>query len=386
MADAVTVLDIGSRWIKAGWAYNQPTDGEPRILAPSAVYVDPSGPGADPGVSTSSAPGELQHPIRRGRIVSWDQFESLAYYVLYELMGWELGNEGNIMICEPVLTGRSDRETMAQLMFEVFNVTGIFCQDQAVLSLYAVGRTNGLVVDLGHDKIDVATVAEGMLIPSSVRRLDFGGANLTQYLQRLLQDPQRAQPQPDGAGGLHPTQPLSDDDAEALKALCARCAETRAGFTSAVESAAAETFRLPDGQEFTVAAEGLRVGEALFQPYELLGVRGPNIAEAACDSAACLHDALLRKVMFENMLVVGGGSVIPGVTQRFLSEARSLVPAAANAALTPIPEYMPSPNVTRDAAWVGGSVLAKVALLQNHFIVKAEYDEAGPGAVHRRCA
>lgn len=280
------------------------------------------------------------------------------------------------MLCEPLLTGRTDRETMTQLMFEVFNVTGLFCQDQAVLSLFALGRTNGLVVDIGHDKIDVATVTEGLVNPTSVRRLEYGGAHLTQYLQRLTAE----------AAGGGSAQPLSEEAAEALKELCAMCAESEAGFTSAAESAVPEVFQLPDGQEFRVHGEGLRVGEALFQPTALLGLRGPNIAEAAVDSAACLIEPLLRKVMYENLLLVGGGSMIPGLSSRFVSEVRSMLPHSANAVVCPTPEYMPSPSVPRDAAWVGGAVLAKVALIQNHFIVKADYDEAGPAAVHRRCS
>ncbi|GLC34803.1 hypothetical protein PLESTB_001166200 [Pleodorina starrii] len=397
MSDSVAVLDYGSRWLKAGWAYNFPTEEEPRIMTPSAVHIDPDGAGDAAGSGSSS---ELHRPIRGGKITNWDEFESLAYYVLYELLGWELGNEGNIMLCEPLLTGRPDRETMTQLMFEVFNVTGLFCQDQAVLSLFAFGRTNGLVVDVGHDKVDVATVTEGQVNPSTVRRLEFGGANLNQYMQQLMKDPQRQQQQQQQASGdamavdsgdasssAQQPQQLSEETAEALKELCVRVAESEAAFSSSISSSSApQTFQLPDGQQFTVqAGTGLRLGEALFQPTSLLGIRGPNIAEAAVDSAACLMEPLLRKLMYENMILVGGGSVIPGISQRFISEVRAMVPANANAVLCPAPEYLPSPSVPRDAVWVGGAVLAKVALIQNHFIVKADYEEAGPAAVHRRC-
>ncbi|GIL49443.1 hypothetical protein Vafri_5773 [Volvox africanus] len=395
MSDSIAVLDYGSRWLKAGWAYNFPTDEEPRIMTPSAVLVDQEGfTGA---MTDSSSSSELHRPIRAGKITSWEEFESLAYYVLYDLLGWELGNEGNILLCEPLLTGRPDRETMTQLMFEVFNVTGLFCQDQAVLSLYAFGRTNGLVVDVGHDKVDVATVTEGLVNPSTVRRLEYGGANLTQYMQQLMRDPQRLQQQQFGgdamavdptawSGGITAQHILSEEAAETLKELCARCADSEEAFNTAISSSSPETFTLPDGQVFTVQSEGLKVGEALFQPTALLGLRGPNIAEAAVDSAACLLEPLLRKLMYENIILVGGGSVIPGISSRFISEVRSLVPMSANAILCPAPEYMPASSVPRDAAWAGGAVLAKVVQIQNHFIMKADYEEAGPGAVHRRCS
>ena len=45
-----------------------------------------------------------------------------------------------------------DRETAAQLMFETFNVAGLFIADQPVLSLYAHGKLTGCVIDFGHGK------------------------------------------------------------------------------------------------------------------------------------------------------------------------------------------------------------------------------------------
>lgn len=45
-----------------------------------------------------------------------------------------------------------DREQLAQVAFEAFNVTGLYFADQAVLSLYSIGKSSGLVVDIGHEK------------------------------------------------------------------------------------------------------------------------------------------------------------------------------------------------------------------------------------------
>jgi actin-related protein 7 len=42
---------------------------------------------------------------------------------------------------------------MVQTMFETFNVSGLYAMEQAVLSLYAVGRITGVAIDVGHGKI-----------------------------------------------------------------------------------------------------------------------------------------------------------------------------------------------------------------------------------------
>lgn len=45
------------------------------------------------------------------------------------------------------------REQLVQLMFEKFNISGFYASEQAVLSLYAVGRISGCTVDIGHGKM-----------------------------------------------------------------------------------------------------------------------------------------------------------------------------------------------------------------------------------------
>ena len=53
------------------------------------------------------------------------------------------------------------REQLVQLMFETFNISGFYASEQAVLSLYAVGRISGCTVDIGHGKIGIFTWQTG---------------------------------------------------------------------------------------------------------------------------------------------------------------------------------------------------------------------------------
>jgi actin-related protein 7 len=101
----------------------------------------------------AGAIGEIVHPVERGMITDWDAMEDLWHYVFYTGLNWEAGNEGQLLITEPLLTPKLARERMVQTMFETFNVGGLYAVEQAVLSLYAVGRITGVAVDIGHGKI-----------------------------------------------------------------------------------------------------------------------------------------------------------------------------------------------------------------------------------------
>ncbi len=67
-------------------------------------------------------------------------------------LGWIRGEEGNLLMAEPLLTSRDERERLTHLMFEGFNVSSYFASDQAVLSLFSMGKLSGIVVDMGYDK------------------------------------------------------------------------------------------------------------------------------------------------------------------------------------------------------------------------------------------
>lgn len=57
---------------------------------------------------------------------------------------------------------------------------------QAVLSLYASGKTTGVVLDCGDGVSHAVPVYEGFAIPNSIRRIDVAGRDVTEHMQTLL--------------------------------------------------------------------------------------------------------------------------------------------------------------------------------------------------------
>ena len=87
---------------------------------------------------------------------------------------------------EASLNPKLNREKMTQIMFEVFNVPCLYVQSQAVLALYAGGRTTGVVLDSGFGISHSVPIYEGYAIPSGIERINISGEHLNAEMQRLL--------------------------------------------------------------------------------------------------------------------------------------------------------------------------------------------------------
>ncbi|KAL9367769.1 hypothetical protein Peur_038968 [Populus x canadensis] len=390
------VIDAGSQLLKAGSAV--PDQAPPMIIPSQMIRVVEDGTSGDNNESVFE--DVTVDPVVRGHIRNWDAMEDLLHYVLYDGLDWEEGNEGQILFTEPLCTPKAVREQLVQLMFETFNVSGFYASEQAVLSLYAVGRISGCTVDIGHGKIDIAPVLEGAVQHIASRRYEIGGVDLTKLLAQEL-------------GKSNPLVNLNASDVEMLKVKYSCCAEDELAYEKTQRSSDEEEHTLPDGQVIRIGREKYTVGEALFQP-SILGIEAHGIVEQLARSISIVSSENHRQLL-ENTVLCGGTTSMPGFEDRFQKEASlcssairpSLVKADMSKCsdgstlllscllvhnnpqmlwifLTRPPEYMPD-KLTEYSAWVGGAILAKVVFPQNQHVAKGDYDETGPSIVHRKC-
>ncbi|XP_077656677.1 actin-related protein 3C-like isoform X1 [Urocitellus parryii] len=100
------------------------------------------------------------------------------------------------LMTEPPLNTPENREYLAEIMFESFNVPGLYIAVQAVLALAAswtsrqVGERmlTGIVIDSGEGVTHVIPVAEGYVIGSCIKHIPNAGRDITYFIQQLLRE------------------------------------------------------------------------------------------------------------------------------------------------------------------------------------------------------
>ncbi|KAK8535363.1 hypothetical protein V6N12_056884 [Hibiscus sabdariffa] len=366
------VCDNGSGYVKAGFG----ADDAPCVLFPSIVGRPRIrhamfGIGEKDmyfGDEAQARRGilRLSYPVEHGIVRDWEAMERLWEHTFDKELRVNI-EEHPVLLTEPPLNPRINREKMMETMFEAFDAPATYIAIQAVLSLYATGRTTGVVMDSGEGVTHVVPIYEGYALPHAIHRLDLAGKDLTDYLTKILAQ----------EGYIFTTSAEREIIRDIKEQLSYVAMDINKELDiSGKSSELNRQYELPDGQVITIGASRFMCPEILFDPSRV-GMESGGLHEILVRSIRrCDMD--VRREMFGNVVLSGGTTLMSGLADRLAKEVSSSAPPGVSVRVAAPPDR-------KYSVWIGGSILASLSTFEQMWITKEEYMESGSSIVHMKC-
>ena len=272
----------------------------------------------------------------------------------------------HVVVTEAPFAKYSNKKEMAQSLFEKLNIESLYITNTSTLSLYANGKTTGIVVDIGYQTTSCVPIYEGFVLNHAVGKADMGGEELNNYFIKLInEDKENNKKQYTSTTDKATINELKEKVCYVADDYDNECKLSMDSFNT--NSKKLEVYDLPDQTKVYLGAQKFKCPEMLFQP-SLAGSSHVGIHEQAFKSIkSCDED--INRDLFLNVVLCGGSSLFSKIKPRLAKELQSLAPTGRNVSVIAPPER-------KYSAWLGGAILTSLESFRNAmFVQRKDYLE-----------
>eukprot|EP00759_Apiculatamorpha_spiralis_P034233 PhF_6_TR35376/c0_g1_i3/m.51393 len=336
-------IDMGSHSTRVGWG----GDDQPSLTFRTRVSVHDSDAvnrdcvyiGRACDYVSGKPRWKTYEPLNWGGIVhNWDVYNEVLQYAISEAHG----NDDDDITAKPlIMTERlmgpkTNREKQTQIAFEDIGVPIYYVGNAQTMGMYASGRTTGTVLDIGYTSVTTVPIYEGYALPHAWLCNDLGGRDIDNVVakQRGLTGPEMV---------------TTEWKANNLTVLLA-------------------------GDD-TSNTNDINPTEILFKP-QLVVSSTQGCAEQLWNTIR-KTDLDARLDFYRNLVLLGGCVNLNGFKDRLSYELGQLAPKTYS------PLKISCTSDATNSSWRGLSILSSLSSFQSMWITREEYEESGPGIVHR---
>ena len=153
------------------------------------------------------------YPMQNGIFDNWDMMEKYWHQSIYNYLKCD-PQEHYFVLTEPPMNPPENRENVAEIFFETFNVPGLYIGVQAVFALMGCNSTfdkdtltstemdgkiteeqrsainvlTGVVVDSGDGVTHVVPICDGFVLGSNMKHIPIAGRKITKFIEGMLRE------------------------------------------------------------------------------------------------------------------------------------------------------------------------------------------------------
>lgn len=292
---------------------------------------------------------KLKYPLIHGMFSDINDVELIFDYIFNNLeINMAEMKEHPVLITEPLLNPKQNRENMAKILFDTLKIEYLFFASQPVLSLYSTSLTSGAVLESGDGVTQSCIIYDGYSIPNSKKRINLGGRDVTEYLQYLLN---RNGYELKNSDGFQITKKIKEEIGEI--SIDKNIIENNNEIN--------KKYILPDDSEINIGKERFLAPEILFNP-SLKEYEYPGLAEILTDSINQTN-VDLKKQLYNTILLSGGNMKMKGMKERIHKEIKKLAPQNIKVRLH-------TPSNPENCAWIGANIISSLDKSKDMWIQK----------------
>ncbi|WWC92032.1 uncharacterized protein L201_006986 [Kwoniella dendrophila CBS 6074] len=373
-----------------------PIAGKPSHLASKRGIEDLDFFIGDEAVANSKT-YSLHYPIRHGQIENWDHMERFWEQCIFKYLRAE-PEDHYVLLTEPPLNPPENRENTAEIMFESFNVQGLYIAVQAVLALAASWTSSkvnertltGVVIDSGDGVTHTIPVAEGYVIGSSIKHIPIAGRDITYFVQQLLRDRgESAQIPPEDQ--LRVAEKIKEDYTYVCQDIVKEFKKYDSDPYKYFARFAGEHSVTGRKYDLDVGYERFLAPEIFFNP-EIYSSDFLTPLPEVVDTVIQTSPIDVRRGLYKNIVLSGGSTMFKDFGKRLQRDVKAIVDGRIAGSEEKSGSHLKSSGVEvnvishkrqRYAVWYGGSLMASTPEFYNVSHSRVDYEEYGPSLVRR---
>nr|XP_019955182.1 PREDICTED: actin-related protein 3-like [Paralichthys olivaceus] len=384
------VVDCGTGYTKLGYAGNT----EPQFIVPSCIAIKESAKVGDQaqrrmmkGVddldfyigdeAVDKPTYSTKWPIRHGIVEDWDLMERFMEQIIFKYLRAE-PEDHYFLLTEPPLNTPENREYTAEIMFESFNVPGLYIAVQV--------RYDGTSLFSHSVRLFICSSlsqAEGYVIGSCIKHIPIAGRDITYFTQQLLREREV---------GIPPEQSL--ETAKAVKERFSYVCPDLVKEFNKYDTDGSKWIKQYTGinaiskKEFTIDVGYERfLGPEIFFHPEFANPDFTQPISEVVDEVIQNCPIDVRRPLYKNVVLSGGSTMFRDFGRRLQRDLKRSVDARLKMSEElsggklkpkPIDVQVITHHMQRYAVWFGGSMLASTPEFYQVCHTKKDYEEIGP--------
>ena len=309
---------------------------------------------------------KLRRPIKNGIFKNEKEMQIIFNHIFSKLgINSQNTKEHPIVITEPLLNPRENRQLIAEYLFNNLGVPALIFLSQPFMSLLYTSNISGTILESGEGISQSLTSYEGYPIECTYERYNYGGENVTEYLKELLK-----------IKGYHYYNSSDLMIFNEIKEKHCFCVEDM-DYKDLINMKEGESlkYNLPDGKFIEIGNERFLAPEYLFS-QNIKGKIGLGLDEMIINSIDKVDEQIKSKIT-QNIFLSGGNTLLKGLKEKLANKIKEKLGKNYKVVIKNI-------DNPRHSSWFGANILSTLDIFKKKWLTKKQYAEIGEKILYEK--